>query len=59
MDNPDQYRPLSPEELAERLSTVPAIAGRIGSDPAGWQVKEVGDGNLNLVFIVRGGRRGR
>lgn len=54
MDNPDQYRPLSPEELGGRLSTVPAIAGRIGSDPAGWHVKEVGDGNLNLVFIVRG-----
>lgn len=54
MDNPDQYRPLTPEELGGRLSTVPAIAERIGGDPAGWTVKEVGDGNLNLVFIVEG-----
>lgn len=54
MDNPDQYRPLTPEELGGRLSTVPAIAERIGGDPAGWTVKEVGDGNLNLVFIVAG-----
>ncbi len=54
MDNPDQYRPLTPEELGARLSAVPAIAGRVGSDPAGWQVREVGDGNLNLVFIVEG-----
>ncbi|WP_269584257.1 S-methyl-5-thioribose kinase [Roseibium sp. Sym1] len=54
MDNPDQYRPLTPEELGGRLSTVPAIAERIGSDPSQWQVREVGDGNLNLVFIVEG-----
>ncbi|MCK7613461.1 S-methyl-5-thioribose kinase [Roseibium sediminicola] len=54
MDNPDQYRPLTPAELGSRLSTVPAIAGRIGADPARWNVREVGDGNLNLVFIVEG-----
>jgi 5-methylthioribose kinase len=54
MDNPDQYRPLTPEELGGRLSAVPAIAERIGSDPDQWKVREVGDGNLNLVFIVEG-----
>jgi len=54
MDKPDQYRPLTPEELGARLSTAPAIAERIGSDPASWKVQEVGDGNLNLVFIVEG-----
>ena len=27
---------------------------RLGGEPAAWQVREVGDGNLNLVFIVEG-----
>ncbi|MGG6499283.1 UNVERIFIED_CONTAM: S-methyl-5-thioribose kinase, partial [Bacteroidetes bacterium 56_B9] len=25
-----------------------------GADPSRWRVREVGDGNLNLVFIVEG-----
>ncbi|WP_299817259.1 S-methyl-5-thioribose kinase [uncultured Roseibium sp.] len=54
MDTPDLYRPLTPEELGTRLSAVPVIAERVGSDPYRWTVKEVGDGNLNLVFIVEG-----
>jgi 5-methylthioribose kinase len=27
---------------------------RVGDDPTRWSVAEVGDGNLNLVFIVEG-----
>ncbi|WP_428647105.1 S-methyl-5-thioribose kinase [Roseibium sp.] len=54
MDTPVQYRPLTPEELGARLSTVAAVTGRIGTDPDTWEVREVGDGNLNLVFIVEG-----
>lgn len=54
MDTPDLYRPLTPEELGTRLSAVPVIAERVGSHPSRWTVKEVGDGNLNLVFIVEG-----
>ncbi|KZM48455.1 S-methyl-5-thioribose kinase [Labrenzia sp. OB1] len=54
MDTPDLYRPLTPEELGTRLSAVPVIAARVGADPSRWTVKEVGDGNLNLVFIVEG-----
>lgn len=49
----DGYEALSPETLPARLGRVPALAERLG--PAeGWQVREVGDGNLNLVFIVEG-----
>ena len=33
---------------------LPAIRARLGGEPAAWQVREVGDGNLNLVFIVDG-----
>jgi 5-methylthioribose kinase len=45
------YAPLSPETLPLRLGAV--LDGRLG-DPARWQVAEVGDGNLNFVFIVTG-----
>ncbi|GAB4524026.1 MAG: S-methyl-5-thioribose kinase [Roseibium sp.] len=54
MDTPDRYRPLTTEELPSRLAAVPGIAGRVGEDASRWKVQEVGDGNLNLVFIVEG-----
>ncbi len=49
----DEYSALSPETLGSRLGELPAITKRIGN-PASWSVREVGDGNLNLVFIVKG-----
>ncbi len=47
------YAALAIDTLPERLAAIPALADRLGP-PGGWQVAEVGDGNLNLVFIVRG-----
>ena len=47
------YVALSPETLARRLGALHVLAERVGP-PQGWQVREVGDGNLNLVFIVKG-----
>ncbi len=47
------YEPLTVETLAARLGGIAAITGKLGSDSAAWQVREVGDGNLNLVFIVQ------
>lgn len=48
------FEALSAETLPSRLSGNTALCDRIGSDHGRWQVKEVGDGNLNLVFIVTG-----
>ncbi len=48
------YEPLSIETLGARLGNVEAVASKIGPDNSNWDVKEVGDGNLNLVFIVKG-----
>jgi 5-methylthioribose kinase len=48
------YQALTPETLPQRLGSVTAIADKIGPDAAAWKVREVGDGNLNLVFIVEG-----
>ncbi|PPQ13726.1 S-methyl-5-thioribose kinase, partial [Bradyrhizobium sp. AC87j1] len=36
------------------LAGVPDIAALLGGDPASWEITEVGDGNLNLVFIMKG-----
>ncbi len=33
---------------------MPAARQKLGGDPMDWRVREVGDGNLNLVFIVTG-----
>ena len=30
------------------------VRARLGGRPDSWQIREVGDGNLNLVFIVEG-----
>ncbi|MDO5640881.1 MAG: S-methyl-5-thioribose kinase [Paracoccus sp. (in: a-proteobacteria)] len=49
------YQALTPEALPARLGALPALADRVGPADS-WQVSEVGDGNLNLVFIVRGSR---
>ena len=51
---PEGYRPLDVESLAPYLAGLPALGERLGGAPDDWQVDEVGDGNLNLVFLVRG-----
>ena len=51
---PEGYRPLDVSTLAPYLAEHPSLGKRLGGDPSGWQVEEVGDGNLNLVFLVRG-----
>lgn len=48
------YEPLTPETLPRRLGGHAAIAEAVGGTPETWSVREVGDGNLNLVFIVGG-----
>ncbi len=49
----DPYAPLTAEALPGRLSDLPALRRRLG-EPGTWRTREVGDGNLNLVFIVEG-----
>jgi 5-methylthioribose kinase len=50
----DQYRILHEAGLRDYLAGLPDIAARLGGAPASWSISEVGDGNLNLVFIVKG-----
>ena len=51
---PAGYRPQSPQTLAAYLSGIDAVRAILGGRPCDWTVSEVGDGNLNLVFIVKG-----
>jgi 5-methylthioribose kinase len=49
------YAPVDGASLAATLAALPAaIRDRLGGKPADWRIREVGDGNLNLVFIVEG-----
>ena len=52
--NSGPFKALSVETLPDRLSAIPEVAERVGARPEAWRVREVGDGNLNLVFIVEG-----
>lgn len=54
MSEQSNYTPFSTESLPAYLAGAPAIADRLGGDESAWKVREVGDGNLNLVFIVDG-----
>ncbi|PSO14578.1 S-methyl-5-thioribose kinase [Bradyrhizobium sp. MOS003] len=51
------YRILHEAALRDYLAGLPDLKALLG-DPAGWEITEVGDGNLNLVFIVKGASGG-
>jgi 5-methylthioribose kinase len=52
------FEALSAETLPQRLGDTEPLSSRIGADASRWKVREVGDGNLNLVFIVEGAEGG-
>lgn len=57
-DRAGDYRILHEAALRDYLAGLPDIAALLGGEPASWEITEVGDGNLNLVFIMKGGRGG-
>src|ERR1700722_15881034 len=48
------YAAVDGATLAATLAALPAISQKLGGQPADWRIREVGDGNLNLVFIIEG-----
>ena len=48
------YAPVDGSGLAAALAAIPVVRERLGGEPSDWRIREVGDGNLNLVFIVEG-----
>ena len=53
LQTPEGYRILDVEGLRDLIASLP-LGSQLGGSPDGWKVEEVGDGNLNLVFLVRG-----
>jgi 5-methylthioribose kinase len=51
---PAGYRTLTAETISDYLSAHSTLAERLGGRREAWRAREVGDGNLNLVFIVEG-----
>ena len=53
------YAPQKPDTLAAYLSRIEHVCARnLAASPTSWTIAEVGDGNLNLVFIVKGPKGG-
>ena len=40
--------------MGQRLGGLDVMKQSVGGSAQAWTVREVGDGNLNLVFIVEG-----
>jgi 5-methylthioribose kinase len=54
IETPPGYAPHTPLTLPAYLDKIDRVRTILGGDAASWHVNEVGDGNLNLVFIVKG-----
>ncbi|MBR0697531.1 S-methyl-5-thioribose kinase [Bradyrhizobium lablabi] len=53
-----KYRILRETDLRDYLAGLPPIVAQLGGSPTDWSISEVGDGNLNLVFLVKGSHGG-
>src|ERR1700722_3226196 len=49
-----QYRELDATTLPALVGGLTEVRVMLGGRPQEWHIREVGDGNLNLVFIVEG-----
>lgn len=55
MATPNQaYRTLDAAGVRAYVANQAHLAERLGGTPATWQVREVSDGNLNMVFLAEG-----
>ena len=50
----ENYRTLSVDSVVDYLRSVESVASLLGDNVDDWSVNEIGDGNLNLVFLVQG-----
>lgn len=52
------YVALSEQKVRTFLAPLADVSALLGGEATQWTVREVGDGNLNLVFIVKGPKGG-
>ena len=57
LHKPPGYRILDAESLRNLIAALP-LREQLGGKPDSWTIEEVGDGNLNLVFLIRGAEGG-
>ncbi|KAK6143585.1 hypothetical protein DH2020_023933 [Rehmannia glutinosa] len=50
----DGFRPLDEKSLVDYLKATPSLAAKLGNQFDKLEIREVGDGNLNFVYIVIG-----
>lgn len=58
MDVPPEYRRLDEAGVRGWLAGIAPLAARLGGAPSAWAVREVSDGNLNVVWLVDGAAGG-
>jgi 5-methylthioribose kinase len=51
---PKGYYALTPETAPEYVASYKNLSAKLGGKSSDWKSREVGDGNLNLVFIIEG-----
>src|SRR5690348_5185522 len=52
-----KFKRLDSSTIADYLKGVQHVATELGGDSADWKVFEIGDGNLNFVFLVQGPKK--
>lgn len=52
------YRTLDAQGVRAYVAIHPHLAERLGGTPATWHIREVSDGNLNMVFLAEGPKGG-
>lgn len=50
----DGFRSLDEKSLIDYIKATPSLAAKLGNQFDNLQVKEVGDGNINFVYIIIG-----
>ena len=55
---PAGYERLDHTGVRRWLAAQPALSARLASAPDTWQIREVSDGNLNVVYVVTGSAGG-
>lgn len=50
----DGFRSLDEKSLIDYIKATPSLASKLGNQFDNLQVKEVGDGNINFVYIIIG-----
>jgi 5-methylthioribose kinase len=55
-ERPAAFAALTPETVLGYVAAHPTVSARVGpADSRGqWKAKEIGDGNINYVFVVEG-----